>query len=142
MVPWPGSVRLSFAQPFFEALHRAVKPGGIVCTQAESLWLHMDIIKALAGMCADVFACGSVSYAFTTIPTYPSGQIGMMLCSKAKPDGSSPLDPRTPRQAPPGGVPALEVGELQYYTPEVHEAAFALPKFAADALGAHLTFQK
>lgn len=33
------------AQPFFEALHRAVRPGGVVCTQAESLWLHIDIIK-------------------------------------------------------------------------------------------------
>ena len=58
-------------QPFFEALHRAVRPGGIVCTQAESLWLHLDIIKALAGMCRDVFVGGSISYAFTTIPTYP-----------------------------------------------------------------------
>ena len=25
-------------QPFFEAMHRALAPGGIVCTQAESLW--------------------------------------------------------------------------------------------------------
>jgi hypothetical protein len=25
-------------QPFFDAMHRALKPGGIVCTQAESLW--------------------------------------------------------------------------------------------------------
>lgn len=58
-------------QPFFEALHRAVRPGGIVCTQAESLWLHLDIIKSLAGMCSGVFAGGSVSYAHTTIPTYP-----------------------------------------------------------------------
>lgn len=59
------------AQPFFEALHNAVKPGGIVCTQAESLWLHLDIIKALAGMCKEVFQGGSISYAYTTIPTYP-----------------------------------------------------------------------
>jgi len=48
-----------------------VRPGGIVCTQAESIWLHLDIIKSLAGMCASVFEGGSVSYAHTTIPTYP-----------------------------------------------------------------------
>jgi spermidine synthase len=41
-------------QPFFEAMHRALKPGGIICTQAESLWLHMDIIKSLASMCKAV----------------------------------------------------------------------------------------
>lgn len=129
-------------QPFFEALHAAVKPGGIVCTQAESLWLHLDIIKALAGMCSEVFAGGSVSYGFTTIPTYPSGQIGMMLCSKAKADGSAPLDPRVARQPVPGPVPALEVGPLQYYNAGAHAAAFALPQFAVEALGANLTFQR
>ena len=39
--------------------------------QGESLWLHMDIIKELAGMCQDVFRDGSVRYAYTTMPTYP-----------------------------------------------------------------------
>mgnify|MGYP001807432611 CR=1 FL=1 len=41
-------------QPFFEALHRAVRVGGVICTQAESLWLHMDVIQSLAGMCNKV----------------------------------------------------------------------------------------
>lgn len=40
-------------------------------TQGESLWLHLDIIKALAKMCHEVFEGGDVKYAFTTIPTYP-----------------------------------------------------------------------
>ena len=31
----------------------------------------MDIIKELAAMCHEVFAGGSVQYAYTTIPTYP-----------------------------------------------------------------------
>jgi hypothetical protein len=35
-------------------MHRALRPGGIICTQAESLWLHMDIIQSLAGMCKKV----------------------------------------------------------------------------------------
>ena len=39
--------------------------------QGESLWLHLPIIKELAAMCHEVFAGGSVSYAYTTIPTYP-----------------------------------------------------------------------
>ena len=40
-------------------------------TQGESLWLHLPIIKELAAMCHEVFVGGSVSYAYTTIPTYP-----------------------------------------------------------------------
>lgn len=50
-------------------------------------------------------------------------------------------DPRTPVRPPPGAIPKLGVKELQYYTAEVHKAAFALPKFAADALTKSLTFQ-
>jgi spermidine synthase len=41
-------------QPFFEAMHRAVRVGGVICTQAESLWLHMEVIQSLAGMCSKV----------------------------------------------------------------------------------------
>jgi spermidine synthase len=51
---WYKHVLLLAVQPFFEALHRAVRVGGIICTQAESLWLHMDVITSLAGMCQQV----------------------------------------------------------------------------------------
>lgn len=135
-----GPAEVLFEQPFFEAMHRALKPGGIICTQAESLWLHLDIIKALAGMCRKVFSGGSVSYAYTTIPTYPSGQIGMMLCSKA--NGSQPpLDPREPVRQVPQQQAGSKLTHLRYYTPQVHRAAFALPKFAQEALAGSLTFQ-
>ncbi|KAL6756017.1 spermidine synthase [Haematococcus lacustris] len=136
-----GPAEVLFEKPFFEALHRAVRPGGIVCTQAESLWLHLDIIKSLANMCSQVFVGGSVSYAYTTIPTYPSGQIGMMLCAKAVPGSSAPLDPRTPKQPVPSSAASIEVGNLRYYSHEVHTAAFALPQFAKEALSSSLTYQ-
>lgn len=42
-----------------------------------------------------------------------SGQIGMMLCSKAKGPGQDPLDPRQPRQQPPPAVPNLNIPELR-----------------------------
>ena len=65
----------------------------------------------------------SVKYAFTTIPSYPSGQIGFIIASKdATVDAS---------------VPAREIpttNDFQYYSPEVHRAAFVLPAFAAKRL--------
>lgn len=148
MLPWVAILTWRLAlltlpphsQPFFEAMHRALRPGGVVCTQAESIWLHLDIIKALAAMCSSVFEGGSVSYAYMTIPTYPSGTIGMMVCAKASADGSAPLDPRTPKQQEPGPNEALGIPALRYYSHDVHRAAFTLPRFAAEALAGSLTF--
>lgn len=130
-----GPAEVLFQRPFFEYMHRALKPGGIVCTQAESVWYHMDIIKSLATMCKDVFAGGSVNYAFTTIPTYPSGQIGFMVCSKKPADGSDkPVDPRVPKGTVPSGPEQKGYSPLKYYNPDIHKAAFVLPTFAQNAL--------
>lgn len=134
-----GPAEMLFQKPFFEHMHRALRPGGVVCTQAESLWYHLEIIKNLASMCKDVFVNGTVQYAFTTIPTYPSGQIGFMICSKAK-EGAAPLDPREPKQSPPGSPEGREYGPLKYYNSDVHRAAFVLPTFAREALKSSLSF--
>lgn len=134
-----GPAEVLFQRPFFEYMHRALKPGGVICTQAESLWLHMPIIKSLAAMCKDVFVGGSVQYAFTTIPTYPSGQIGFMICSKAPAAGAAPLDPRIPKQPAPGAPPA-NYPPVRYYNPAVHRAAFVLPEFAKQELAPSMSF--
>lgn len=134
-----GPAEVLFQKPFFQAMHRALKPGGVVCTQGESLWFHLDIIKGLAAMCHEVFEAGSVQYAFTTIPTYPSGQIGFMICSKADPEAGEKLDPRAPKRAVPADKDA-QLGPLRYYTPDVHRAAFVLPAFARDELAKSLSF--
>lgn len=63
---------------------------------------------AAGGVVLQVFVGGSVSYAYTTIPTYPSGQIGMMVCCKGQ-----QLDVRTPRQPAPGSNSQLGIGPLR-----------------------------
>jgi len=65
-----------------------------------------------------------VQYMNILVPTYPSGMIGLMVCSTG-PDFSAPRRP----------VPEEIQRELRYYTPEVHEAAFRLPRFAAMRIG-------
>ncbi|CAK7295684.1 Spermidine synthase [Vulpes lagopus] len=68
-----------------------------------------------------------VAYAYCTIPTYPSGQIGFMLCSKnPSTDFQKPVQQLTQKQ--------VEQMQLKYYNSDVHQAAFVLPEFARKAL--------
>jgi hypothetical protein len=39
-----GPAEALFAPEFFEAMRNALNPGGIICTQAECQWLHLDFI--------------------------------------------------------------------------------------------------
>ncbi len=54
--------------------------GARVNFTGECQWLHLELIKEMRTFCKTLFPV--VDYAYSTIPTYPSGQIGFMLCSK------------------------------------------------------------
>ena len=77
-----GPAKALFEKPYFQLLHDALTPGGHISTQAECLWLHLPLISHLRESTREIFA--TAEYAFTTIPTYPSGQIGFVVCSKEK----------------------------------------------------------
>jgi spermidine synthase len=49
---------------------------------AESIWLHLNLIKKIMTFTRDVFP--TVAYAFASTPTYPSGTIGFLICSLDK----------------------------------------------------------
>jgi spermidine synthase len=119
-----GPAESLFQKPYFELLAGALKEGGVITTQGENVWLHLPLIAKLTKDCKEVFP--NVRYAYTTIPTYPSGQIGFMVCSK---DGSrdlaKPLRKWTPEE---------EDKLLRYYNAKIHEASFDLPTFARVAL--------
>jgi spermidine synthase len=127
-----GPAEVLFEERFFRLMFRALKPGGALCTQAESLWLHMPIIESLARTCSAIFEEGSVHYAYTTIPTYPSGQIGFMICCKQ--GGKGAHDMREPQREVPAEL-------CKYYHAAIHRAAFVLPHFALRKLSKFLTFQ-
>ncbi len=90
----------------------------------ESIWLHADLIRGLRKTCHEIFPV--VEYAYTTIPTYPSGQIGFMVCCKDK-----NRDVKTP-------VRSInleeEMEKYSYYNQAIHKASFVLPNFAIKAL--------
>ncbi|KAL1499882.1 hypothetical protein AB1Y20_012565 [Prymnesium parvum] len=114
-----GPAETLFTADFYRSLRHAMKPNAIMCNQGECMWLHLELIGEVLSHCKEVFP--SVDYAFTTIPTYPSGQIGFLLCSTA-PNVVLRSPARTPE-------PEL-AAQLKYYSSAVHAAAFVLPEFA------------
>ncbi|KAL4185517.1 hypothetical protein AMTRI_Chr10g6340 [Amborella trichopoda] len=116
-----------FDKPFYELVAKALRPGGVVCTQAESIWLHAQIIEDTVTVCRQVFK-GSVNYAWTSVPTYQSGVIGFMLCSTEGPavDFKCPVN----RIEAIDGANSVAKHPLKFYNSEIHSAAFCLPSFA------------
>lgn len=91
---------------------------------AENQWLHLPLITKLRKDCREVFPVAE--YAYTTIPTYPSGQIGFMVCCKDA--GRNVREPLRQWDA------AKEMELCQYYSADIHKASFVLPNFAKQAL--------
>lgn len=91
---------------------------------AENQWLHLPLITKLKKDCKEIFPVAE--YAYTTIPTYPSGQIGFMVCCK---------DANRNVKVPVRSWSKEEEERLcRYYNAEIHKASFILPTFAAKAL--------
>lgn len=109
-----GPAASLFQKSYFQLLHDALTPGGHISTQAECLWLHAKFIKGLQLSTKEIFTVAE--YAFTTIPTYPSGQIGFMICAKGEKRDLK--------------IPVRKVPNTIYYNENVHKAAFILPEFA------------
>ncbi|KAG8505592.1 Spermidine synthase [Galemys pyrenaicus] len=144
-----GPAESLFKESYYQLMKTALKEDGILCCQGgcrvggggrrqpaprgadaspppgECQWLHLDLIKEMRQFCRSLFPV--VGYAYCTIPTYPSGQIGFMLCSKnPSTNFQEPVQQLTQKQ--------VEQMQLRYYNSDVHRAAFVLPEFARKAL--------
>ncbi|OWF44828.1 spermidine synthase-like [Mizuhopecten yessoensis] len=120
-----GPASSLFEKSYYELMKKALNQTGILCCQGECLWLHLDLIKCMQDFCQSLYPV--VDYAYTTIPTYPSGQIGFIICS-LNPDTSfsEPLRKFTEEEQ-------IRL-KLRYYNAEVHRGAFTLPEFARKVL--------
>ncbi|MBI2371521.1 MAG: polyamine aminopropyltransferase [Deltaproteobacteria bacterium] len=108
-----------FAPEFYAAVARALRRDGIFVAQCKSPYLDQGLIRQAFSHVSQVF---KIPLLYTAaIPTYPSGYWCFLLGSKAH----HPLQFDEPRAR------ALET---RYYSPDVHRAAFALPKFVQDSL--------
>lgn len=112
-----GPAEALFEEPFYQHLRAALKPGGMIATQGESIFLHADCITNLMRISRSLFSI--TRYANILVPTYPGGHIGVCM-------GSTGPEPSTPNRSI---DPSIQ-SQLRYYNKDVHKAAFVLPQFA------------
>ncbi|KAL1115907.1 hypothetical protein AAG570_006196 [Ranatra chinensis] len=114
-----------FERKYFELMRDALSPGGIVCSQGGTPWANLSSVAETMKICQQVFPVAAFGY--TSVPTYPTGQIGFIMGSINKAtEFNEPVRVFSEDE--------LDNMKLRYYSPEVHRAAFALPRFAKKAL--------
>lgn len=109
----PGIVL--FQKEFYQDMYHCLNSEGIVVSQLESIYLHLNIIRQVLTFSKEIYPI--VSYYTTKVPTYPSGMIGFGFFSKR-------FRPEEFDEAR-----AQKLKDLKYYTPKMHKYAFCLPKF-------------
>lgn len=114
-----GPASVLYSTEFYSSLRRCLRKNGLVVCQGESMWLHRPFIRQVIGQAADAGFCHQ-EYASIGIPTYPGGQIGMLIFSEDR-----AISARQPHPA--AAIPSLASASCRYYSAEMHTAAFALP---------------
>jgi spermidine synthase len=118
----PGAIL--FSPKFYAACKRCMKPGGLMVTQNGVPILQAGELAEGVGKFRRLFADGSCYVA--AIPTYVGGHMAMGWATDNKALRQTPVKTIAGRYEKAGSF------KTRYWTPEVHKAAFALPRFIAE----------
>lgn len=112
---------------FYAGCKHCLRDGGVLVTQNGNVFTQLDEVATSAGRLAPTF--GDVWFYTAAIPTYIGGVMAFAWAT----DDASLRDVPAPvlsQRYTRSGI------ETRYYTPEIHRAAFVLPRFMLDAAGA------
>ena len=112
-----GPGQILFEEPFYQDLHKALKPDGIVISQAESPMYEAKFQKKFYQQACRLFP--EVHFYNYYNLTYPGGFWSFLFCSKKW----NPI--KDFQQA---RLDSLSL-KLKYYNSEIHRASFSLPEF-------------
>ena len=118
----PGAVL--FTKAFYAACKRCMAAGGVMVTQNGVPFFQPDELVSSVGMFKSLFSDGACYVA--AIPTYVGGHMAMGWAAKDRKLRRHPLRTIEARYRKAGRF------KTKYWTPEVHVAAFALPRFIAE----------
>ncbi|GAB0096429.1 spermidine synthase [Sergentomyia squamirostris] len=114
-----------FQESYFSLMKRALRPGGVICSQGGTYWTEMKQVQDTLTHCRSQFPVAA--YAYSSVPTYPCGQIGYVIGSLNESTNlKEPTIIFTDEE--------LEKMNMRYYTSDMHRAAFTLPRYAANSL--------
>lgn len=114
-----GPAEAIFSDTFYADVRKALRPGGVMSAQTESPFMQGDLVAAIYRRIGTAFETQRLYLA--QVPTYSLGLWSFTLAT-VDPELLD-LPPRTSEHV-----------TTRYYTPEIHKAAFAQPKFVQDLL--------
>ena len=118
----PGAIL--FTKQFYARCKRCLAPGGVMVTQNGVPFMQPAELHKSVGHFKKLFADAACYVA--SIPTYVGGQMAMGWAAKDKRLRRQALRTIAARYKKAGSF------KTRYWTPEVHVASFALPRFIAD----------
>ena len=120
-----GPGKVLFSRKFYAACRGCMHKGGVMVTQNGVPMFQPRELAATIGKFRRLFADGGCYIA--AIPTYVGGHMAMGWATDDRRLRQTPVKTLAARYRKAGSFPT------KYWTPEVHAAAFALPRFIADA---------
>ena len=119
-----GPGKVLFSRKFYAACRRCMRKGGVMVTQNGVPIFQAGELKSGIGKFRKLFADGTCYVA--AIPTYVGGHMAMGWATDNTKLRQIPVATIGARYKKAGRFPT------KYWTPEVHVAAFALPRFIAE----------
>ena len=115
-----------FSKEFYSTAKRCLAPGGVLVTQNGVPFLQPDELASTIGHLRGLFADAACYVA--SVPSYVGGHLAMGWASDNPRLRRASVKTIAQRYRKSGGF------ATRYWTPEVHAAAFALPRFIATQL--------
>lgn len=117
-----------FTGDFYQACHDCLKPGGILVTQNGVAYMQLDEVTTTGNRLQPVFA--DWHFYGAAVPTYIGGIMTFAWGSDNPSLRQQEIEVIQERYIA-SGI------RTRYYNPAIHQAAFALPQYIAEAIGKH-----
>jgi spermidine synthase len=114
-----------FQEDFYAQCRRCLTPGGILVTQNGVAFLQLEEVRTTARRLNRLFT--DWHFFAASVPTYIGGIMAFAWASDNRELRRTTIETLSDRYAA-SGI------RTRYYTPEIHRAAFALPRYLLDAI--------
>ena len=120
-----GPGEILFSDDFYAQCKRILNPGGVIATQNGVAFFQLDEVTTTAGRLSQHFT--DTAFYSAAVPTYYGGI--MTFAWGSSDPALRDIDVQTlQHRYKASGI------STRYYSPEIHKASFALPKYIVDAL--------